>query len=139
MHIDIILYNMADKSTILKAFNTLFFDFLDDIIGIVENNEDIRSAKTTFEMFRKGNPTIIIKVWHSYVYVPYAEVINAGNLEFFINKDYSEDLSVLSNSGDLIKTIDKIRDPIRNMSDTNKTHSLAYIQKLSLLSAAYSK
>ena len=129
---------MADKSTILKAFNTLFFDFLDDIIGIVDDSGDIRSAKTTFEMFRKGNPTIIIKVWNSYIYVPYADVINAGNLDFFINKDYSGDLSVLSNSGDVIKTIDKIRDPIRNMSEVNKAHSLEYIQKLSLLSAAYS-
>ena len=129
---------MTDKSTILKAFNTLFFDFLDDIIGIVEDSGDIRSAKTSFEMFRKGNPTIIIKVWYTYIYVPYAQVIEAGDLEFFINKDYTGDLSVLANSGDVVKTIDKIRDPIRNMTDTNKAHSLAYIQKLSKLSAAYS-
>jgi hypothetical protein len=129
---------MTDKSTILKAFNTLFFDFLDDIISIVEDSGDIRSAKTSFEMFRKGNPTIIIKVWHTYIYVPYAQVIEAGDLEFFINKDYTGDLSVLANSGDVVKTIDKIRDPIRNMTDTNKAHSLAYIQKLSKLSAAYS-
>jgi hypothetical protein len=129
---------MTDKSTILKAFNTLFFDFLDDIISIVDDSGDIRSAKTAFEMFRKGNPTIIIKVWHTYIYVPYAQFIEAGDLEFFINKDYTGDLSVLANSGDVVKTIDKIRDPIRNMTDTNKAHSLAYIQKLSKLSAAYS-
>lgn len=129
---------MTDKSTILRAFNTLFFDFLDDIIGIVEDAGDIRSAKTSFEMFRKGNPTIIIKVWHTYIYVPYAKVIEAGDLEFFINKDYTGDLSVLANSGDVVKTIDKIREPIRNMTETNKAHSLAYIQKLSKLSAVYS-
>jgi hypothetical protein len=129
---------MTDKSTILRAFNTLFFDFLDDIIGIVEDAGDIRSAKTSFEMFRKGNPTIIIKVWHTYIYVPYAEVIKTGDLEFFINKDYTGDLSVLANSGDVVKTIDKIREPIRNMTETNKAHSLAYIQKLSKLSAVYS-
>jgi hypothetical protein len=129
---------MTDKSTILRAFNTLFFDFLDDIISIVEDAGDIRSAKTSFEMFRKGNPTIIIKVWHTYIYVPYAQVIETGDLEFFINKDYTGDLSVLANSGDVVKTIDKIREPIRNMTETNKAHSLAYIQKLSKLSAVYS-
>jgi hypothetical protein len=129
---------MTDKSTILKAFNTLFFDFLDDIISIVEDAGDIRSAKTSFEMFRKGNPTIIIKVWHTYIYVPYAQVIETGDLEFFINKDYTGDLSVLANSSDVVKTIDKIREPIRNMTETNKAHSLAYIQKLSKLSAVYS-
>jgi len=128
---------MADKSTLLKAFNSLFFDFLDDIIGIVENNGDIKSAKTAFEVFRKGNPTIIIKVWYSYIYLPYAEVIKSGDLDFFINKDYSGDLNVLANPSDIMKTIDKIRDPIRNMTEVNKAHSLDYIQKLSLLSASY--
>lgn len=128
---------MTDKSTILKAFNTLFFDFLDDIIDIVEDSGDIRSAKTAFEVFRKGNPTIIIKVWRTYIYEPYAEVIQEGDLEFFINKDYSGDLAVLGNPSDIMKTIDKIREPIRNMTDVNKAHSLEYIQKLSLLSASY--
>jgi len=128
---------MADKSTLLKAFNSLFFDFLDDIIGIVENNGDIKSAKTAFEVFRKGNPTIIIKVWYSYIYLPYAEVIKSGDLDFFINKDYSGDLNVLANPSDIMKTIDKIRDPIRNMTEVNKAHSLDYIQKLSLLSDSY--
>lgn len=128
---------MTDKSTILKAFNTLFFDFLDDIIDIVEDAGDIRSAKTAFEVFRKGNPTIIIKVWRTYIYEPYAQVIQQGDLDFFINKDYSGDLSVLGNPSDIMKTIDKIREPIRNMTDVNKAHSLEYIQKLSLLSASY--
>ena len=130
---------MTDKSTILKAFNTLFFDFLDDIISTVDDSGDIRSAKTAFEVFRKCNPTIIIKVWHSYIYLPYADVIQSGNLDFFINKDYADDLTVLSNSGDIMKTIDKIRGPIRNMSEVNKAHSLEYIRKLSMLSAAYNK
>jgi hypothetical protein len=128
---------MTDKSTILKAFNTLFFNFLDDIIGIVEDAGDIRSAKTAFEVFRKGNPTIIIKVWRTYIYEPYAQVIQQGDLDFFINKDYSGDLAVLGNPSDIMKTIDKIREPIRNMTDVNKAHSLDYIQKLSLLSASY--
>ena len=128
---------MTDKSTILKAFNTLFFNFLDDIIDIVEDAGDIRSAKTAFEVFRKGNPTIIIKVWRTYIYEPYAEVIQQGDLDFFINKDYSGDLAVLGNPSDIMKTIDKIREPIRNMTDVNKAHSLDYIQKLSLLSASY--
>ena len=128
---------MADKSTLLKAFNTLFFGFLDDIISIFQDDGDIKAAKTAFELFRKGNPTIIIKVWYSYVCVPYAERIAAGNLDFFIDKDYSTDLNILSNSRDIIKTIDKIREPIRNMTEENRKHSLDYLQKLSLLANGY--
>jgi hypothetical protein len=36
-----------------------------------------------------------------------------------------------------MKMIDKIRDPIRNMDDTNKAHCLKYIQNLSKISTAY--
>jgi len=129
---------MADKSTLLKAFNTLFFEFLDDIISIVQDDGDIKAAKTAFELFRKGNPTIIIKVWYTYVCVPYAKLIAAGNLDFFIDKDYSSDLNLLSNAGDVMKTIDKIREPIRNMTEVNRKHSLDYIQKLSMLANGYS-
>jgi hypothetical protein len=36
---------MSNKSAILKGFNTHFFDFLDDVSGIIENNEDILTSK----------------------------------------------------------------------------------------------
>jgi hypothetical protein len=75
---------MSDKSSILKAFNNHFFEFLDDIIGIFPENNDIREARVTFETFKRGNPTLIIKVWFQYVYTPYASAILSGDISFFI-------------------------------------------------------
>jgi hypothetical protein len=40
---------MSDKSTILKTFNTHFFDFLDDIISIFPENTDIKTARKSFD------------------------------------------------------------------------------------------
>lgn len=128
---------MVDKSGILKAFNTHFFEFVDDIINIFPETKDIRESKTTFELFRKANPTSILKAWNTFVYSPYCDVIEQGNIEFFFNKDYKNDLTYMANANDIMNIIDTLRDPVKNMSDTNKAHTMKYIQNLSKLSDMY--
>lgn len=128
---------MSEKQTIMRAFNTHFFEFLDDIIRIFPENKEISVAKTSFETIKRANPIAIIKVWHQQVYLRYKEVIDDGNIDFFFDKDYGSDLAHVANANDIMKTIDKIRDPIRSMSDVNKAHSAKYIQNLSKLSMMY--
>ena len=129
---------MADKSTVLRAFNTHLVEFLDDIISIIPGNVGIVTTKNSFEMYKKANPTLLIKIWYSYVYLPYAEIIDKGDLDFFINKDYSEDLSYLQNSKNILNAIDTLRGQIKEMSETNRNHSLEYIRNLCKLSNMYS-
>jgi len=128
---------MADKSTLLRSFNTHLFEFLDDIIRIFPDNLDIQTAKTSFQTIKRANPTAIAKVWFSYVYMPYREVIDRGDIQFFFQKDYSEDLSVLQNSGEIVKIIDTLREPVSNMSETEKEFTMKYLQNLSKLSMLY--
>lgn len=128
---------MADKSTILKTFNTHFFEFLDDILRIFPDNQNIAAARKSFETIKRANPTAILKVWSKFVYTPYRQVIDEGNIEFFFEKDYGSDLNSLANSGEIMKMIDVMREPVKQMSDVNKAHSMQYIQNLSKLSIAY--
>lgn len=129
----------ADKSTLLKTFNTQFFALLDDILLIFPDNLDIAAGRKSFETIKRANPTIIIKVWMTHVYTPYRQSINDGDIEYFINKDYGSDLNSMSNVQDVMKVIDTIREPIRSMDDVNKGHTIKYIQVLSKLSELYSK
>ena len=129
----------ADKSTLLKTFNTQFFALLDDILRIFPDNVDIAAGRKSFETIKRANPTIITKVWLTHVYTPYRQSINDGDIEYFINKDYGSDLNSVSNVQDVIKVIDTIREPIRSMDDVNKGHTIKYIQVLSKLSELYSK
>jgi hypothetical protein len=122
---------------VLRAFNTHMFEFIDDMMSVFPDNVDIKTSRTSLEYTKKLNPTMIIKIWFSYVYSPYAAIIDAGDLEFFTNKDYSSDLSSFPNSRDILAAVDSLRDPIRGMSEENKTHSLSYIQNLCRLSNAY--
>lgn len=128
---------MSDKSTISKAFNVHFFEFMDDILRIFPENEDIKHTRTALELFKKANPTSIIKAWYKYVFVPYNDVISLGDITFFIEKDYKADLNNLSNSDEIMKAIDRIRDPVRNMNPENREHSTKYIQNLCKLSNVY--
>jgi len=128
---------MTDKSTILKGFNTYFFDFLDDVASIIEDNDEILTSKAFFETVKKANPTLIIKCWNLYVYQPYKEIIDSGNIQYFLEKDYNSDISVLANSSEIMNSIDKIRAPIKSMSELNQQHSMKYIQNLSKLSTLY--
>jgi hypothetical protein len=128
---------MADKSSILRGFNTHFLEFLNDLIGIYPDNEDIMSAKVSFENIKKLNPTIIIKAWYNYVYFPYKGVIDQGDISFFFDKDYSTDLTNVNNSEEILKVIEKVRGPIKNMDEVNKKHTSQYLKNLSKLSVMY--
>ena len=130
---------MDDKTTILRAFNSHFFDLFDDLIRVLPENSEIQYAKTSFETIKRANPTIILKTWHKFVYFPYKNIIDDGDLTFFIDKDYGSDLSSVNKSDEIIKMIDNIRNPIREMDSVNKSHALKYIQNLCKLSELYNQ
>ena len=128
---------MKDKSTITKAFNKHLFDFLSDLQSIFPDSKEIEFAKKSLETIKRMNTTAIIKVWYTSVSIPYGEEIANGNIDFFINKDYSADLEDINKNDEIMKMIEKIRGPIANTSVVNKEHSLRYLQNLNKLSLAY--
>ena len=130
---------MANKTTILRAFNTHFFEFIDFLLTVVKDDLNILTAKNAFEVIKKSNPTLIIKIWNKFIYIKYQYSIDAGDISFFFEKDYAKDLGKLSNQSEILEIINKLREPVRNMSDENKAQTMKYIQTLSKLSDLYSK
>ena len=130
---------MTDKSTLLRAFNSHMSDFLSDIITIYPENTDIVQARTTLDTVKKANPSLVVKAWFKHVYMPYKDVIDSGNISFFFEKDYSQDVQSLANAADIMKMIDKLRGPIKEMDTTNREHCTKYIQNLSKISALYNR
>lgn len=128
---------MTDKSNILKTFNNQFFAFLEDIMRVFPDNLDIATGKKSFDMIRMANASLIIKSWYSYVYSPYKESIDKGDVDYFVKKDYQNDLQSVANNSEVLRIIDSLREPIKNMDDANKEHTVKYLQILSKLSEAY--
>ena len=121
--------------SILTAFNDHFFEFVNAIQEIFPDDHDLLVSKNSLMLVRKANPKMIVKIWNVYVVGKYKSAIEAGNLDFFINKDYSSDFINANNSDKIIESIDRFRQPIKNMSEQNKLKSIKYIQNLTKLAA----
>jgi hypothetical protein len=131
--------NDSDKSLLMNAFNTQLFEFFDDIECIITEDTSVKKAKNALLLIKKVNPSLIIKIWYVYIYSKYKTEIENNNIEFFIDKDYKNDFENMNKSDDIIKNIDKIREPIRNMSKENQEKSFKYIKNLCILSKLYTE
>ena len=128
-----------DKSILLTAFNTQFHDFLDDIESVFMNDGAIKRAKNALILIKKVNPALVIKLWYKYIVINYESEIDSNNINFFIEKDYKNDLRYLNSSDDIMKHIDSLRGPVRNMGESNQKKSFMYIKNLCILSRLYSE
>jgi hypothetical protein len=120
-------------SNILTAFNDHFIEFVNDVQCVFPNDPDVLATKNALTAIRKANPKMIVKIWNTFIVSKYKSEIEAGNIEFFINKDYSQDVSVSTNSDKIMESIDRLREPIKNMSDENQAKVMKYIQNLTKL------
>jgi hypothetical protein len=130
---------MSDKTTLMRAFNNHLFELLDDILSIYPDDANISAAKKSIEQLKSVNPSIVIKAWYNYVYLRYKEQIDAGDLAFFFEKDYREDLTYVGNTDEVLKIIEKVRKPLREMSVENQNHTVSYLRNLNKLSMMYSE
>lgn len=121
------------SNNILTAFNDHFIDFVNDIQSVFPNDADILSTKTALMAIRKANPKMIVKIWNAFIVSNYKGEIDAGNLDFFINKDYSQDVSSAANSDKIMESIDRLRGPVKNMGPENQAKVMKYIQNLTKL------
>jgi AAA15 family ATPase/GTPase len=127
-----------DKSTILQAFNNHFFEFIDDVQSVFPEDTDIMAAKTALVAMRKMNPRLLPKIWYEYVVLKYDDNIQAGDISFFLNKDYSEDLADMGSSANtIVSKINILREPIKNMGKENQDKSMKYIKNLNKLAKLY--
>ena len=125
-------------SNILSAFNDHFVEFVTDVQSVFPEDHDILVAKNSLLAIRKANPKMIVKIWNTYIVGKYRSEIEKGDISFFIDKDYSQDLSNSDNSSKIMDCIDRLRLPIKAMSTENQTKTMKYIQNLTKLSAIYS-
>jgi hypothetical protein len=121
-------------SNILAAFNDHFLEFLNDIQSVFPEDVDILTAKNALTAIRKANPKMIVKIWRVFIAEKYRDHILAGNIAFFIDKDYGADVSTAQNSDKIMESINRLREPIRNMGPDNQAKVMKYIQNLTKLS-----
>lgn len=118
---------------LVTVFNEHFSEFVNDVQSVFPNDADILTAKNALLAIRKTNPKLLVKIWIKYVYTPYKKQIELGDINFFLIKDYSIDLATNENADKIMESIDRLRKPVKEMSEENQAKTMKYIQNLSKL------
>lgn len=129
--------SQIDNSIYLRTFNEQLSSFMDELERVLPQNITVSNVKMCVEALKKTNPKLIILGWQKYVVIPYIEKINEGDYNFFIEKDYSSDLNGYKNSESVLKSINDMRESVRDMDENNKKTSFEFISNLCNLSKAY--
>lgn len=122
------------STNLVTVFNDHFSEFVSDIQSVFPDDLDILTAKNSLLAIRKANPKLLVRIWIKYVYNPYKDQIDNGDINFFLSKDYATDLTRSDNSEKIMEAIDRLRNPIKNMNPENQAKTMKYIQNLSKLS-----
>ena len=126
---------MSDKSIVLKAFVNQFTDFVEDVQSVFPDNADIDSAKTALFLLKKTNPRILLNTWLTFIAEPYGAQIEQGDIGFFLDKDYTQDLEYMGNA--VMQKVDTFRKPVREMGPENQAKTMKYIQNLTKLATLH--
>jgi len=121
------------SNNILSAFNEHFIEFVNDIQNVFPEDHDILVAKNSLLAIKKANPKLIVKIWNAYIVNKYKTQIENGDIGFFIDKDYSQDVNNSVHSDKIMESINRLREPIKNMTLENQQKTMKYIQNLTRL------
>lgn len=126
-----------DRTLVLKTFNDHFLEFLDDISRVFPDDADVATTKTALLAIRKANPRLIIQSWKEYVVAPYRQKIDNGDMSFFIEKDFTQDLRDVEGNSSILDKIETLRDEVRSMTKDDQVKAMKYVQNLTKLSNLY--
>ena len=126
-----------NPSIILNAFNDQIAELLNDVITIFPDNIDIKTAQNSLGLIRKANPKMTIKIWKTCIVDKYGDKFDSEDITFFIEKDYSGDLSSMDYSNKIMEAVDRLREPIKMMDLSNQKKTMKYFSNLKKLCCLY--
>ena len=125
-----------NQKTLKELFCNQLLQFMDDILTIFPNNLDLKTGKTFIVGLTKVSKRKLIGIWKTSVLDIYEEAIMKGDKEYFINKDYSEDLGE-GGTDKMMSVVEDVRVLIRNTSEENKDKAIKYLQNLTKICKLY--
>ena len=124
-----------NNSLVLSTFISQLDECLTDISNVYSSDKRFIRCKLYFDTLKQTNPRMILTTWKTMVADKYDEQIQNGDISYFLEKDYKEELPNYNPTID--QAIQDLRKAIREMSDVNKEKAIQYIQNLCKLSKLY--
>ena len=124
-----------NKKFILETFNSHFKEFLEDVLLLFPREIDLMTANTFLSSIVKVKRKLLLECWYFWIYTKYNNEIEDGNYDFFLNKNYKNDVG--NNNNKILNSIEKMRNKCKNIDDENRNKILLYVKNLSKLSKIY--
>jgi hypothetical protein len=128
---------MENNLLIVSTFNTQFIECLTEITDIYPDNLKFKKYKRYIGSVKRMNPSLLVKIWKKHVTDIYESKIEEGNFDYFLNKDYKEDLASIDKTESIEAVIDDIRAIMVGMTQQDRDNSFKYIRNLTRLSKHY--
>lgn len=123
-----------DKDQILTAFNDHFKEFIADIKRVFPQNMDIVALNKGLPSILMITPKLIIKSFKTNFVDIYRSEIEAGDINFFIDLDYQNDLTNLgvdtNKSSAILEKINCLKEPIKEMNANEQESVMKYMKNL---------
>lgn len=110
----------------IQAFNNHFEEFVDDVCRVFPDDNEIATASNALKKLRKANPKLIMNVFIEHIKKPYGSQIMESNMKFFLEKDYSKEVT----DNDILSKVNSIKGPISCMDIDDKNKVTKYLQNL---------
>tara|TARA_B100000963_G_scaffold128523_1_gene112156 strand:+ start:2342 stop:2755 length:414 start_codon:yes stop_codon:yes gene_type:complete len=124
------------QKTLKQLFCTQLIEFMDDILTIFPNNLDLKTGKTFIIGLTKVSKKKLVGIWKTSVVDVYENEIMNGDKEYFINKDYKEDLGE-GGTDKMMSVIEDVRKLMRKTTEENKNKAMKYLQNLTKICKLY--
>ena len=123
-----------DKDQILTAFNDHFKEFIADIKRVFPQNMDIVALNKGLPSILMITPKLIIKSFKTNFVDVYRSEIEEGDINFFIDLDYQNDLTNLgvdaNKSSAILDKINCLKGPIKEMNANEQESVMKYMKNL---------
>ena len=81
-----------NNSLVLSTFIKQLDEWLDDVSRTYPGDSRFLKCKLYFATIKTTNPKILITTWKSMINDKYRTQIDSGDVNYFIEKDYKEDV-----------------------------------------------
>lgn len=131
--------SVEEKKKILETFNTHFCEFVDDVYRIFPNDSTISMTSKSLSVIMMVSKKQVIQVFKTSVVDCYLKEIESGDLSFFIDKNYKDDLNgkTISSPDYFLEKIEYIKRLVKDMNIEEQQNVIKYFQNLTILCNMY--
>jgi len=128
---------MTDKKEILDTFNTYFREFVNDVYRIFPNDTTISMISKSLSILMMMTKKQVIQVFKTNIVDCYLKEIESGDLSFFMDKNYTDDLNKAGSPEFIMNKIDYIKGLVKEMTNEEQQNVMKYFQNLTILCNLY--